>query len=136
VRIKHPLNGAPIAYRSPHNLENGMTNGTSIPRGHALADVLDAALALGTLDDAVRDVQAVAAWGAQELESLRADKATDAEAVLLMVDSIVSSLTTAANALGRANGLLGGVSRRVLRDLDAGGDVLRRLIEAQGREKP
>lgn len=55
-----------------------MTQGTTIPRGHALADVLDAALALGTFDDAVRDVRAIAAWSAQELETLRADTAIDA----------------------------------------------------------
>jgi hypothetical protein len=113
-----------------------MTHGTTIPRGHALADVLDAALAFGALDDAVRDVRAVAAWGAQELETLRADTATDAETVLLVLDGLVSNLTTAATALERANGLLSGVSRRVLRDLDAGGDVLRRLIEAQRQNKP
>jgi hypothetical protein len=113
-----------------------MTHGTTIPRGHALADVLDAALAFGTLDDAVRDVRAVAAWSTQELETLRADTATDVETVLLVLDGLVGNLATAATALERANGLLGGVSRRVLRDLDAGGDALRRLIEAREQNKP
>ena len=136
MRINHPLNGAPIVHRSPHNLENSMTNGTCIPRGHALADVLDAALALGTLDDAVRDVRAVAALSTQELKTLRDEKAVDAEAFLLMLDGLVSNLVTAATALERANGLLGGVSRRVLRDLEAGGDILRRLIEAESKDKP
>ena len=113
-----------------------MTQGTTIPRGHALADVLDAALALGTLDDAVRDVRAVAAWGTQELEVLRADTATDAEAVLLVLDGLVSNLASATTVLERANGLLGGVSRRVLRDLDAGADVLRRIVEREALGKP
>lgn len=113
-----------------------MTHGTTIPRGHVLADVLDAALALGTLDDAVRDVQAVAAWGAQELEAMRADKAIDTETVLLVLDGLVSNLATAATALERANRLLGGVSRRVLRDLEADGDILRRLIEVERKDKP
>ncbi len=39
-----------------------MTHRATVPRGHALVDVLDAALAFGALDDAVRDVRAVAAW--------------------------------------------------------------------------
>lgn len=109
-----------------------MTQGTPSPRGHTLAEVADAAAALAALDTAVDALKTIAAWSKDELDLLRSDEADDREALLRSWESLATTLAAAVADLEAANRRLDGLTRIVVRDLVAGGTIVRAMTPPDG----